>query len=135
MGEKGPMLDENTLQLYRDYVGITDPHELKLHLIHVQSRLVKVKSREQKIIVFSRDFINAILINKNGKIHYRCIEQFKFASSRIYHRFFYQKIIRMAQNLDRPFFLDIGCCTGLKPNSICGENRRIYTNYLLQALI
>lgn len=45
---QSPVLDENTLQLYRDYVGITDPEKLKLHLMNVQSRLLKVYRKEKK---------------------------------------------------------------------------------------
>lgn len=50
MSENSPVLDENTLQLYRDYVGITDPHELKHHLTRVQSILVKVNGQKKKSI-------------------------------------------------------------------------------------
>lgn len=43
MEKEEPILNENTLQLYHDYAGITDPQELRLHLKHIQDRLAQVK--------------------------------------------------------------------------------------------
>ncbi|KAG2206523.1 hypothetical protein INT47_008540 [Mucor saturninus] len=89
MEKEEPVLNENTLQLYQDYVGIKDPQELRLHLKHIQDRLAK-----------------------EGKIFYRCIQRYEFAFSRIYHRFFYQRILDLGRTIKEPYFLDIGCCTG-----------------------
>ncbi|CAO3690035.1 unnamed protein product [Rhizopus stolonifer] len=91
MGRQVPVINENTLQLYHTYCGIEDIKTLEQHLIDIQKDLSLVKN-------------------------YRCIQEYKFAFSRIYYRFFYQQIIDYGLELvkqgQEPYFLDIGCCTG-----------------------
>ncbi|KAI9259976.1 hypothetical protein EDC94DRAFT_694887 [Helicostylum pulchrum] len=88
MTEEAPILSKETLQLYKDYVGIKDPNELCTHLINIKNKL-----------------------SEEGKVNYRCIQQYEFAFSRIYYRFFYKRILDLAQQVEKPYFLDIGCCT------------------------
>ncbi|KAG0172164.1 hypothetical protein DFQ28_011447 [Apophysomyces sp. BC1034] len=76
-------------RFYADYVGITDPNELCNHLNKIRARLCE-----------------------EGPI-YRCIDQFKFAYSRMCQRFFYEKILRIGKRQPSPWLFDIGCCTGI----------------------
>ncbi|KAI8984501.1 hypothetical protein BDF20DRAFT_860313 [Mycotypha africana] len=77
--------------LYKSYAHCNDSRDLKRHLIQIQQDLLE-----------------------KGEINYRCIERFKFAYPRIKDRFFYEKILKLGQALknEKPYFLDIGCCTG-----------------------
>ncbi|KAG2236623.1 hypothetical protein INT48_000178 [Thamnidium elegans] len=98
MTEEAPVLSKETLQLYKDYAGIKDPNELRTHLINIKNKL-----------------------SKEGKVSYRCIQQYEFAFSRIYYRFFYKRILDLAQQVEKPYFLDIGCCTDIEQSYVdCG---------------
>ncbi|KAI8086237.1 S-adenosyl-L-methionine-dependent methyltransferase [Halteromyces radiatus] len=82
------VFDQTTLQLYSNYVGIQTIKELQSHLQFIQQQLKKIGTS------------------------YRCIEHYKFASSRMTQRFFYSMLLKYGQQYDKPFLLDIGCCTG-----------------------
>ncbi|KAL7319276.1 hypothetical protein PS15m_002433 [Mucor circinelloides] len=93
MAENPALFSEETIQLYREYVGVDKIQDLESHLTAIQQTLAE-----------------------QGRINYRCIQRFKFAFSRICERFFYKDLIRLGQTLEQqqkaPYFLDIGCCTG-----------------------
>lgn len=89
MTKDATLVSKETIRFYREYTGLNNVHELEEHLMAIQRKLAK-----------------------QGRINYRCIQRFKFASSRIYERFFYKDLIRLGQTLEQPYFLDIGCCTG-----------------------
>ncbi|KAG1177670.1 hypothetical protein G6F70_001384 [Rhizopus microsporus] len=86
-----PMIDDLTLDLYHTYCGMNDRQELERHLMSIKKQLFAVSK-------------------------YKCIQKYKFAFSRVYYRFFYNRILKYGQELVRmgqePFLLDIGCCTG-----------------------
>ncbi|KAK4515989.1 60S ribosomal protein L37B [Mucor velutinosus] len=93
MTEGAASFSKETIQFYKEYTGVNDVHNLENHLMTIQQKLAK-----------------------QGRINYRCIQRFKFAFSRIYERFFYKDLIKLGQTLEqqhqKPYFLDIGCCTG-----------------------
>ncbi|KAF7724688.1 hypothetical protein EC973_000796 [Apophysomyces ossiformis] len=79
-------MDPKARRFYADYVGITDPDELGRHLNKIRTKLCQ-----------------------EGPI-YRCIDQFKFAYSRMCRRFFYETLLRIGKHHPSPWLLDIGCC-------------------------
>ncbi|CAO3587008.1 unnamed protein product [Absidia cylindrospora] len=83
-----PFLDQTTLQLYRDYAGIQTLTDLETHLNAMQRVLKKTETS------------------------YQCINQYKFATSRMNRRFFYSQVLEY-KSRQEPFLIDIGCCTGI----------------------
>ncbi|KAI7881641.1 hypothetical protein K492DRAFT_161387 [Lichtheimia hyalospora FSU 10163] len=79
--------DEALNQLYSEYVGIRDRKQLATHWETIRARL-----------------------NEDGKA-YKCIEQFKFLSSRLATRFYYPRILELGKEEPTRTFIDIGCCT------------------------
>ncbi|KAI8344608.1 S-adenosyl-L-methionine-dependent methyltransferase [Chlamydoabsidia padenii] len=80
--------DQSTLQLYSSYAGILTLEELLTHLQNIQQKLKKTDTS------------------------YRCIDHYKFATSRMNRRFFYSNILEFGKRWQDPFLIDIGCCTG-----------------------
>ncbi|KAI8394167.1 uncharacterized protein BYT42DRAFT_609904 [Radiomyces spectabilis] len=81
--------DQSTREFYKDYVGISDPQELKDHLETIQQQLLQ-----------------------HGP-PYKCIERYKFAYSRMCRRFFYDQLLEIGRNTKDPWLIDIGCCAGI----------------------
>ncbi|KAL9539264.1 hypothetical protein MBANPS3_010366 [Mucor bainieri] len=83
MTEDSASFSKETIQFYKEYTGSDDVQELENRLAAIQQKLAK---------------------------------RYKFAFSRIYERFFYKDLIKLGQTLEqqhqKPYFLDIGCCTG-----------------------
>lgn len=104
-----PVIDKETFELYKTYCDINDEQILKKHLMSVQQGLLSAVSNYSLWFPIEKD-INESIGN------YKCIREYKFAFSRIYYRFFYNRIIQHAQQLvlkgQEPYFLDVGCCTG-----------------------
>ncbi|ORZ17294.1 hypothetical protein BCR42DRAFT_414348 [Absidia repens] len=99
-----PFLDQTTLQLYRDYVGIQTLTDLETHLKTIQRILKKTETS------------------------YRCIDQYKFATSRMNRRFFYSQVLKYKSQRD-PFLIDIGCCTG-NSFTVCDKTAHRLTQWL-----
>ncbi|KAI9321823.1 hypothetical protein BX666DRAFT_1905990 [Dichotomocladium elegans] len=83
--------DDAMRKFYSDYVGINDPHELIAHSNVIRARL-----------------------RKEGQV-YKCIDRYKFLTSRLSTRFYYPRILELAKQAEAaPYFVDVGCCTGQK---------------------
>ncbi|KAL0095593.1 hypothetical protein J3Q64DRAFT_1828417 [Phycomyces blakesleeanus] len=82
------VIGDSIIRFYADYVGIKDRNELTTHLKRVQA-----------------------LLNENNQT-YRCIDEFKFAYSRMCDRFFYPGLIEIGKT-SSPLLIDLGCCAGV----------------------
>ncbi|KAI9487761.1 MAG: S-adenosyl-L-methionine-dependent methyltransferase [Benjaminiella poitrasii] len=93
MAANSSIISRETFQLYKNYSGIDNYHDLETHLNKIKKKLEVVNEHE-------------------GKTNYRCIQRYKFACPRMYHRFFYKELIELGGKLEAPYLLDVGCCTG-----------------------
>ncbi|KAI9270826.1 S-adenosyl-L-methionine-dependent methyltransferase [Sporodiniella umbellata] len=91
MKQTPPLINDEILRFYSAYCDMEDKKILSEHLTKIQQELAVVRN-------------------------YRCIQDYKFAFSRMYYRFFYRRLIDLAQTGVKegkaPYLMDIGCCTG-----------------------
>ncbi|KAI9009315.1 hypothetical protein CLU79DRAFT_839948 [Phycomyces nitens] len=87
------------IRFYADYVGIKDRNELTIHLKRIQA-----------------------LLSENTQT-YRCIDEFKFAYSRMCDRFFYPGLIEIGKT-SGPLLIDLGCCVDLRKLMLDGYPAR-----------
>ncbi|ORX56316.1 S-adenosyl-L-methionine-dependent methyltransferase [Hesseltinella vesiculosa] len=82
------IIEDETFQLYKEYVGFDSKENLERHLSKMRLQLLQ-----------------------HGP-PFRCIDTFRFSTPRIRPRFYYSKILEDGQTQSDPLLIDIGCCAG-----------------------